>query len=117
MKRIVRVLVIVAIVAAVGAGAYLRLRPTKSTGTAGLSTATVQVGSLSATVNAAGNIQAHQTADLTFGQSGTVSKINVKVGDTVKAGDVLGEINTSDLQLSLRSAQVSLKNAQDSLAQ
>ena len=43
------------------------------------STATVTRETLSATVNAAGNIQSHQSADLSFGQSGTVKKINVRL--------------------------------------
>ena len=43
-------------------------------------------------MNAAGNIQSHQTADLSFGQSGTVKKINVTVGLHVQAGEVLARI-------------------------
>jgi HlyD family secretion protein len=117
MKKIIKRLVIIAAVLAVVAGAYLRLRPTQVSAATNLSTAIVTVGSLSATISAAGNIAAHQTADLTFGRSGTVKTIDVKVGDQVKAGDVLGELDTADLQLALRSAQVALKNAQDTLAQ
>lgn len=117
MKKLVKITIIVVAIAAVSVGAYLRLRPGEAAAASNVSTATVQRGSLAATVNAAGNIQAHQAADLSFGQSGTVQKINVKLGDRVKAGDVLAELDTADLQLQLRSAQVSMKNAQDTLAQ
>ena len=75
------------------------------------------MGTLSATINSAGNVAAHQVADLTFGQSGIVRKVNVKVGDRVKAGDVLAELDTATLSLQLRNAQVNLKIAQDKLAQ
>jgi multidrug efflux pump subunit AcrA (membrane-fusion protein) len=80
-------------------------------------TATVQRGNLTATVNAAGNITAHQQVALNFGQSGTVQKVNVKVGDRVKAGQVLTELDTSDLQLQLDNAKVNLRIAQNKLAQ
>lgn len=95
---------------------YWRLRPNTVTAAANVPTATVQRGTLTATVNAAGNIQAHRSADLSFGQSGVVKAVNVKVGDHIKAGDVLAELDTADLSLQLRSAEVNLKNAQDQLA-
>jgi HlyD family secretion protein len=114
-KRTRTILILVAVLAVAGV-AYWQLKPKAAT-KAAVSTATVTLGSLQATVNSAGNITSHQTADLTFGQTGTVKKINVKVGDKVKAGDVLGELDSADLQLQYRSAQVSLKNAQDSLAE
>jgi multidrug resistance efflux pump len=41
-----------------------------------------------------------------------VSKVNVAVGDTVKAGQILMELDTSDLQFSLRNAQAQLDSAQ-----
>ena len=37
--------------------------------------------------------------------SGTVKKVNVSLGDTVKAGDVLFEIDDSDLKLQVKQAQ------------
>jgi HlyD family secretion protein len=80
-------------------------------------TATVQRGNLTATVNAAGNISAHQQVALNFGQAGTVQKVNVRAGDRVKAGQVLTELDTSDLQLQLENAKVNLKIAQNKLAQ
>ena len=117
MRKPVRIVIIVAVIAVLAGGAYMKLRPAKAATATNLATATVQRGTLSATLAAAGNIQAHQTADLTFGQGGTVKAIHVKLGDRVKTGDVLGELDTADLALQLRSAQVSHKNAQDSLAQ
>ena len=117
MKKLVRIIIIVAVVGGLAFGAYVRLRPAQTSPTSALSTATVQSGTLTATTTAAGNIQAHQSADLAFGTSGTVTKINVKVGDRVKTGDILAELDTATLNLQLRSAEVSLKIAQDEFAQ
>ncbi len=117
MKRGVKIVGIVALLAVVAGGGYLRLRTQPAAAASSAPTATVQRDTLTATISAAGNIQAHQAADLSFGQSGVVKKLNVKVGDQVKAGDVLAELDTTDLNLQLRSAQVSLKNAQAALAQ
>jgi multidrug efflux pump subunit AcrA (membrane-fusion protein) len=38
---------------------------------------------------------------LSFGTSGTVSKVNVQSGDRVKQGDVLAELDASDSQLQI----------------
>ncbi len=42
---------------------------------------------------------------LSFGVSGTVSKVNVQVGDQVKKGDVLAELDTTDLELAIAQAE------------
>jgi len=117
MKKFVKIAVVVAVVAAAAIYGYSRFKATKVSAQETPTTAPVQRGSLSATVAAAGNITAHQAVDLSFGQSGTVKAINVAVGDRVKAGDVLAELDTADLELSLRSAGVNLKNAQNALAE
>ena len=116
MKKSIRIAAIVLVITGVAIGAYLQFRPTQVNAATTSSTATVSRNTLSATVNGAGNIQSHQTVDLSFGQSGTVKSINVKVGEKVKAGDVLAELDTADLQLQLQSAEVNLKNAQANLA-
>jgi HlyD family secretion protein len=78
-------------------------------------TASVTRGNLVATVSAAGNIAAPEDAQLAFQQSGRVSKVNVQVGDVVKKGQLLMEVDTSDLELALKTAQTNLVNAQANL--
>jgi HlyD family secretion protein len=107
---------VLALIAVVGVGAYLAFGTRRATAT-NLATATVERGTLVATVNAAGNITAHRQVALNFGQSGTVQKVNVSVGDRVTAGQVLAEMNTADLQLQLEDAKVNLRTAQAKLAQ
>jgi len=84
---------------------------------AAIATSTVQRGSLVATVNAAGNITAHQQVGLNFGQSGTVAKVLVEVGDRVKLGQVLAQLDTRDLALQVQNAETDLRTTQAKLAQ
>jgi HlyD family secretion protein len=115
-KRAPRIALVLALAVLVTA-AVLHFRPVSVSSADDLVTATVTRDSLSETVSAAGNIEAHQTVDLSFGQSGVVESVNVEVGDEVKAGDVLAELDTAELELSLRSAEVNLKNARNTLSE
>src|SRR5271157_7587 len=117
--KLPRWLVIVVIIAVVVAGAYLHFVAPSSANpsTASLTTATVTRGTLAATVNSAGNITALQAVALNFQQAGTVQKIDVKVGDQVKAGQVMAELAATNLKLQVQNAQLSLQQAQDQLWQ
>jgi HlyD family secretion protein len=119
MKRIWQMGGIIVVVAALSVGGYLKFaaQPASAASAANLNTATVQRGTLAATVNAAGNITAAQQVALNFQQTGVVQKVNVQVGDQVKAGQALAALDTTDLQLQVQNAQVNLKVAQDKLAQ
>src|SRR5512137_2640000 len=68
--------------------------------------ANVQLGrvtraTLLSTVDSSGSVTPESKVTLSFGTSGTVSKLNVQVGDHVKKGDVLAELDASSLQLQL----------------
>lgn len=117
MKRILTFALILAAVGALTGFVYVRQRSSSAAASTSVTTATVERGPLAATLATAGNIEARQAVDLAFGQSGTVAAVHVAVGDRVQAGDVLAELDTADLELQLRSAQVALKNAEDQLAQ
>lgn len=80
-------------------------------------TATVKRGSLVALINAAGTVVAQSQVGLTFQASGQVKEIDVQTGDHVKAGQVLTKLDTTDLELSVAQAQVSLDTAKTKLAQ
>ena len=105
--------VIVLVIAAAGFG--LRNQTASAASTSNLQTATVQRGTLVATVAAAGNVSAPQDAALAFQTSGRVNAVNVQVGDVVKPGQVLMQLDATDLQFALKSAQTSLATAQASL--
>ncbi len=87
-----------------------------------LTTVKVTQGSLQATVGASGNVYANQTATLTWKTAGTIAKLNVKQGDTVKAGQVLATLDPTSLsdnnvilaEQNLITAQQNLQNLKDS---
>lgn len=49
---------------------------------------------------------------LSFKVAGTLKTIPVKVGDVITTGDILAELDSTDLQVDLNAAQASLKTAQ-----
>jgi len=88
-----------------------RLAPASTT-----TTAAVSQGALTLSVSGSGSVAAARTVDLPFQQSGTVTAVNVKVGDQVKASQTLATIDPSDLKLQLQQAQANLKAAEAKLA-
>lgn len=77
-------------------------------------TYTVKKGQLLVSVSGAGSVSSENTADLNFRTAGTIKTVNVKLGDTIKSGDVLMELDTKDLEASIASAQASLDSTQAS---
>ncbi len=59
-----------------------------------------------------GTAVADRESTLSFKVSGTVQMVRVKVGDKVKTGDLLAQLDKTDLQVSLDSARAALKTAQ-----
>ena len=86
-----------------------------TTDTASQRNAALDKGELTATVSATGNIQAESEVKLSFQQPGTVLLVSLKVGDTVKRGDVIAKLDTTDLELALSQAQASVLQAQNTL--
>jgi HlyD family secretion protein len=52
---------------------------------------------------------------LTFGSGGTLATLNVKPGDKVEVGQVIGQLDPSDLQLAITQAEANLSSAQAKL--
>lgn len=114
MKRnaIIVTIVVVIILAVGGYFGYRQLTANAASTAVRAQTSPVALGSLVATVATAGNVAAVRSASLTFDISGHVNKVNVQIGDAVKAGQVLMELDSSDLQYSLRNTQAQLASAQ-----
>ena len=66
---------------------FLVFRPKGGQQASQFQTATIGRGTLTATVGATGTVRARQTATLLWQTTGTVDKVNVQIGDQVKAGD------------------------------
>jgi HlyD family secretion protein len=88
-----------------------------SAATAQAQTATVTRGNVTKSVSTSGTVAAEQTSNLNFSTSGRVTKVDVTLGQAVKQGDVLAEIDPADAQSALQSAQLSLASAQSKLDQ
>lgn len=80
-----------------------------------IQTAPVTVGNVVETVSVTGQVLPVNEADLSFEKSGTVSVINVAVGDTVKAGDPLASLDSATDQASLAGEQAKLDDMTRSL--
>ena len=78
--------------------------------------ATVQAGTVTATVSASGTVQSANTANADFGTSGTVTEIDVHVGDAVTKGQVLAKLDPTAAQDQLNTANANLAAAQQSLS-
>ena len=79
-------------------------------------TVTVTRGTVQESVSASGNTSAVTTANDNFDSSGTLTSVNVSVGDQVNAGEVLATIDPAQAQANLKSAEASLASAQTTLA-
>jgi HlyD family secretion protein len=117
-KRLISIVLALVVVVGVGGIWYYQQQTNVAhAAAANLQTATVTRGTLVATVAGAGNINAPQETNLSFQLTGVpITTVSVKVGDKVKAGDVLAEEDNSDLQFALRSAQAQLSSAQANLS-
>lgn len=118
MKKTWLIIGIILLAVLLGGGWWLYQQTTVSVAaTTRVQTATVQRGALVATVNAAGNVLSPEEAALSFQTSGRVAKVHVQVGDAVKKGQVLMELDTTDLELSLKTAKANLASSQANLEQ
>jgi len=87
-----------------------------SAATAGVTrTATVQRGTVQASVTASGNVSSATTTSLDFATSGTLTAVDVAIGDTVSVGEVLAKIDPSSAQTALTAAQDRLSSAEYNL--
>jgi hypothetical protein len=114
-----RIVLIVILLAAVAGGAYYtytRLNAAASSTTANLQTTTVSTGTLVASVAASGSLASPQTGNATWQVSGVVGQVHVKVGDQVKANQVLMEVDPNQLDTSIVQAQAALLSHQQTLA-
>ena len=106
---------IVIVILAAGAFIFVGQSSTTTTNTTNLQTAQIERGSLAAAVNAAGTITTPQEATLIRQAAGRVGKVNVAVGQTVSAGDVLMELDPASLDHTFLQAQADLLTAQADL--
>ncbi|WP_292653366.1 efflux RND transporter periplasmic adaptor subunit [Nocardioides sp.] len=117
LGRTARILLAAGVAAAViggGAGAWALTREDTAQSQAMQVQATS--GTMKETVAASGTVEAAESADLTFEVSGTVTKIFVAEGDTVKKGDALARVDDTTLVATRTAAESAVTAAQEQLA-
>ncbi|MCL6510979.1 MAG: efflux RND transporter periplasmic adaptor subunit [Anaerolineae bacterium] len=75
-------------------------------------TYTVQRGEIERKIEFLARIQAIEDQPLAFEVEGRVARVNVGIGDEVNAGDVLAELDTSDLKNQIEQARVEFLTSQ-----
>ena len=78
-------------------------------------TGTVKRGVVLSSVSATGSVVAAKDLTLNFQSSGTLTHVDVKAGEHVTRGQVLGTIDSTEAAASVRQAQASLTAARASL--
>ncbi len=107
------------LLALLGVGAYFGYQRYQAQTTAvatTIQTAQVTRGDITTTVAATGNIQPVTQTDLNVHTSGTVQTL-AKLGDSVKKGDTVLQLDTTDLGLAVKTAETNLESAQLKLEQ
>lgn len=109
---VVAAVVVVAVVAGV---TWLVRRPDAATAQA--VTTTVSLQSFKESVSATGTIEPAAQADLSFTVSGTVTAVNVALGDTVAKGQILATVDDTLLKSQLTAKQSALTAAKTKLSE
>jgi macrolide-specific efflux system membrane fusion protein len=104
--------------ALVGTGtmAYGAIGPAEASTTSNSRVVTAQMGTVTQSVSATGNVQPASTLNVGFATSGTVSEVDVTVGQQVQAGDVLAKLDPTAAQTNMQVAQLNLTAAQAKLS-
>jgi len=122
MKKRVSKIVLTVVLCVVVAFVLVRVVKSNSAPTLQYQIATVQRGNLTINVTGTGNLALSTTEDLTFNMSGTVQEVLVGEGDSVKEGQVIATLDTSEwetqlitLKENVLQAKMSLENAEMNL--
>jgi HlyD family secretion protein len=135
MKRVLVILLVLTTLAAVGFGGYQYLTVANAQGpvlgplqgppqgtnvmpsNVSPNSEIVQIGrqTLVKTVSATGSIEPKAKVDMKFQTGGTVKEVLVQEGQVITAGTVLARLDTSTLELEVRSAEIDLAQAQANL--
>jgi HlyD family secretion protein len=75
----------------------------------------VSQGNLVLSVSADGTLYFVTDRKLTFGTSGTITEVNVEEGDRVSQGKVLAKLDTTSLELAVKTVEIAVKTAEVNL--
>jgi len=108
---------VVAVLCIVAYVLFISLRPAKSPAAAPRSAAVVAVtrGNLDSTLTVAGQFEAYQEVALHAKISGYIRWIKVDIGDRVRQGEVLADLEVPELQDQLEGAQAKVRHSQSEI--
>jgi HlyD family secretion protein len=115
MRRFLIALIIIAVLVTAGGWIYQNYFAKAEQPRQEREEVVARLGTLTATVNTTGTILPEKQTALGFKSAGRVAKVLVKEGQTVKAGDVLAQLDTTDLEYAVAQAELSLASAQAQL--
>ena len=94
-----------------GGAAFYYVRTTKASTTTTetpLKTTTAFKGNLVLTASGTGTLAPANTASFGFGTSGKIAELNVKIGDPVEAGQMIGQLDNTEAQAAYKQAKRTL---------
>lgn len=110
-----RTFLIILLVVVVGVSAFLFVRQPNADAASQFQTATIDRGTLTATIGATGTVRAKQSAVLVWQAAGTVDTVNVRVGDNIESNFVMAYLSKTSLPQSVIMAEADLASAQKTL--
>jgi len=117
MRRALVVLLIIGAVVGLGWLGYQQFGGAKAAASPDYEVIPVSRGDITSVVSASGTVLPERQTNLTFQGGGTITSVPVQVGDQVKVGQVLAQLDAKDLELSIRQAQIGVRQAEAQLAQ
>ena len=113
MKLMTRIVIAVVVLAIAGAAGWMYLAPSEAR--VDPTTVKVERGTIEQTVLATGALEAQTVTSVGAQVSGTIQSLPVKLGDAVKKGDLIAQIDSTNQQNAVKSAQAALANLQAQL--
>jgi HlyD family secretion protein len=118
MRKGLIVIVVLAVLGAAGWFIYQRFQAqARITAAPNWEVLDVRRGDISASVSATGDVLPEREANLAFESAGAIRAVDVAVGDRVEAGQVLAQLDTVDVELAIRQAEVGLRTTLAQLRQ
>ncbi|MFP3904010.1 MAG: efflux RND transporter periplasmic adaptor subunit, partial [Armatimonadota bacterium] len=109
MKKWIAIAVAVVIIA--GAGYWYYRSRTDQTGADEIQTATVERGDLRVTVTSTGVLEPLTTVEVKSRSGGEIRQLFVEAGDYVKKGDIIAQLDPTDLETQMDKARASMTSA------
>lgn len=116
-KKKLAVMVVFLCIAAAGGHYYLKSRAADATASAVSTVLKVERGTIEDLVTSQGKLEPKEFVDVGVQVSGQLEKIHVDLGDTVKAGDLIAEIDPQLYQAKVQSGEAKIKTLAAQVAQ